>query len=124
MCYATKYTKELELLITNIKTSYEKMKTRYTELNKLFNQKYHELETRSSFNAAEGFYIAKELQDILQKRRLAKHELQRLEQLMSRIQPNNLLKSVTQAGIYIEKSKAINEEYTANFREESYEILQ
>jgi hypothetical protein len=124
MCYASKYSKELEMLILNIKGSYEKMKERYAELNEQFNQKYHELETRSSFNAAEGFYIAKDMQDILQKRRLAKHEMQRLELLMARVQPNALLKSVTQAGLKINKTKKLNEEYTANFKEEAFEILQ
>lgn len=124
MCYASKYSKELEMLILNVKGSHEKMKARYLELNEQFNQKYHELETRSSFNAAEGFYIAKDLQDILQKRRLAKHEMQRLELLMAKIQPNALLKSVTQAGLNINKSKKSCEEYTVNFKEESFEILQ
>jgi F0F1-type ATP synthase beta subunit len=124
MCYATKSLNKLQEAIDEIRQNRKIMRDRATELDRQLSQKYHELETRKAFNAAEGWYIAVEIQKILQKRRVAKGEFARLDSVYKSMNINQI-KHVTENCVKsVVKSKRRDDNYTVNFSEEAFEILQ
>lgn len=57
-----------------LKRNVGKLEKRYKELNKKFDTLYHELEKAPKFDMYKGYLKAKELQEVLQERRLVKGE--------------------------------------------------
>lgn len=49
-----------------------------SKLDKEVSRLYHDLESRGNLNAAEGYYVARDLQAILRKRRIVKQEIYEL----------------------------------------------
>ena len=80
MCLASKLVTELESTISKIQTEWEHLTEIQGQLERELNEAYHKLET-AKFNACEGYYLAKEIQTILRKRRLVKDELHTLRRI-------------------------------------------
>ena len=78
MCLASKFLTRFEELTCEMETEYQRLK----KLEHLYNEKlsnfYHQMET-AKFNAVEGYYKAKEIQDIVRQRRVIKDEIYRLK---------------------------------------------
>ncbi|WP_137743425.1 hypothetical protein [Robertmurraya siralis] len=113
MCLASKYINQLEGTLVGIKTDMKKLHEKLTEYNKSINEIYHDIEV-SNFNACEGFYFSKSLQEILQKRRLVKTELFRLEQL-HRALSRSVEDRVMNAKKKVEKSMNHSQEWFEKF---------
>jgi hypothetical protein len=80
MCLASKYIGEIDDLVERIKSDMQKLHNKRSEYDKKLSEFYHQLEIKK-FNACEGYYISKQLQEILQKRRLLKNELYRMQHI-------------------------------------------
>jgi hypothetical protein len=65
MCYAYN---SIALQIKQLEGAFSKLNEDLSQCDRDLSQFYHDVEVKS-FNAAEGYYIAKDLQQILHKRR-------------------------------------------------------
>ncbi|GLI82587.1 hypothetical protein ANABIO32_02740 [Rossellomorea marisflavi] len=113
MCVASRYINQLEDILVQIKTDLNKLNKKKAYYDKLFNEYYHKIET-AKFNACEGYYLAKNFQDILQKRRLIKSELHRMKSLQNYL-INTMSSKLPSAKRVVEKSKNTNQEWFENF---------
>ena len=64
--------------------------------DKKLNDHYHKVET-AKFNAAEGFYLAKELQDITRQRRMIKTELYKLKNVRKTLKMDSVIECTSKA---------------------------
>lgn len=80
MCLASKYLDQIEVMLEQIQGDMEKLRCKQSEYDKKLTDHYHKIEI-GKFNACEGYYLTKQLQEILQKRRLIKSELYRMDQM-------------------------------------------
>ncbi|WP_442636470.1 hypothetical protein [Rossellomorea marisflavi] len=113
MCVASRYLDQIEVMLKQVKSDLRKLKDKAIYYDRELSKIYHDVEIRK-FNACEGFYITKNLQDVLQRRRLVKKEMGRLEQVY-----NNLIKTADN-NFYkikrsVDKSKKSEESYLENF---------
>jgi prefoldin subunit 5 len=88
MCLASKYLGEIESVITRIEKDKKVLSERLSQLDKELSNVYHKIEV-SRFNACEGYYLAKQLQEVLHKRRIVKDELTRFRSLKDSLGLNN-----------------------------------
>lgn len=113
MCLATNYLNQIELIVEDVKGDMKKLNKKLSQCDKNISKLYHDLEV-SKFNACEGYYFAKNLQELLQKRRLVKSELHRLESIH-----NVLIQSVgdrlKKAKTVVEESKNKHKDWYTNF---------
>jgi hypothetical protein len=80
MCLASKYLNQLDNVIKDMNCDYKKLSVKLSEYDSLISEHYHKIET-TNFNACEGYYLTKQLQEILRKRRVIKHEMERLNSM-------------------------------------------
>ncbi|MGD6876988.1 hypothetical protein [Bacillus infantis] len=113
MCLASKYLGEIEKVITDLRKDKAKLQRKQSEYDKKLSEYYHKLET-AKFNACEGYYKTKELQSLLQKRRLVKHELHRMNQIEKYLS-KSLSDRIENARNVLNESIDYNAEYTQNF---------
>ncbi|PKR82426.1 hypothetical protein [Heyndrickxia camelliae] len=111
MCIATKYLNELESMISNIEKDFQKLREEAQKYDKELAEYYHTVEHKV-FNAAEGYYIAKELQILLRKRRLVKNELSSMDSLIKTLGLGNLHNKLTHSTKHVEKVRKKNKDYT------------
>ncbi|PLR72162.1 hypothetical protein [Bacillus sp. UMB0728] len=114
MCLASKYFDQIEVMLKAIDGDIEKLCKKQAEYDRMINQYYHHLET-TKFNACEGYYIAKNFQTELQKRRLVKGELSRLQTLKEALQSQAVNKSLHKAKSTVKKSKEKGRKWCKNF---------
>lgn len=81
---------KLEELTSEYVAEKKKLEKMQSRLDKEINKFYHNLESRGNFNAAEGYYIAKDLQELLKKRRVVKQELYTLRMVNNNLQFNKI----------------------------------
>lgn len=81
MCIALEYLNRFIEIHNQMLADYEVLKRKQIEVEHRLNRKYHEIE-KQKFNAVQGYALAKELQDILQERRIVKHELSKMQILL------------------------------------------
>ena len=84
MCLANKFLTRFEELSNEMEKEYKRLKRLNSEYDKKMNNFYHKLEV-VKFNAAEGYYLAKEMQDIARQRRVIKNELYKLQAVADRM---------------------------------------
>jgi flagellar biosynthesis chaperone FliJ len=123
MCYATKYLNNLKETVTELKKARNELRKKQQEYDLLLSEKYHELETKK-FNAAEGYYLAKGLQAILQERRVIKNELSRLDSIYTTLNVDHLVNSINKSNQNLIKIVDKNNTYTQNFDENVYKVVQ
>ena len=80
MCLANKFLTRFEELSEDVENEIAKMVKLLSVYDKKLSDHYHKVET-AKFNAAEGFYLTKELQEITRQRRMIKQELYKLNNL-------------------------------------------
>jgi hypothetical protein len=114
MCLASKYLSEIDSIITNIKSDMNKLNCKQSEYDKRISEIYHKLETKK-FNACEGYYISKELQDVLRKRRLVKQELFRMRDIYNTLAVESLNCKLPKAKKNIKKSNDLSKEWNDKF---------
>jgi len=103
MCKASKYLSELESLTTRIHNDYEKLCKKQSHYDKLLTEKYHQLEN-AKFNACEGYYHAKDMQEILRKRRIVKGERHKLDILYQSLKNQNISSVISKTRKGIDQS--------------------
>lgn len=84
---AIEHMTKLEEVVVGIKDDYRKLKSKLIELDQDISSFYHRLE-HENFNAVEGFYRAKEIQELYRKRRVVKQEIYDLNRVNDHIVPN------------------------------------
>lgn len=120
MCKASKYLTELETLTTRIHNDFELLSKKQSEIDKLLSEKYHQLEN-ANFNACEGYYHAKELQEILRQRRVIKGELSRMNILHATLKQQGIMKSLNKTKTSIQNSKVSGSKFIGSWID-SYDI--
>ncbi|MBD1379156.1 hypothetical protein [Metabacillus arenae] len=123
MCYASKHLKELKKNLENIQNLKEELSKKQSQYDQLLSEKYHELEVKN-FNAAEGYYLAKGLQAIVQERRIIKNELAKLNSLSNTLNIDQLLTKVEKSDKNICRLRNRNTTYIKNFSKESLSLVQ
>jgi predicted RNase H-like nuclease (RuvC/YqgF family) len=111
---ASKYLKEFDSVVTNIKSDISKLQKKQSQYDKRISEIYHKLETMK-FNACEGYYISKELQDILRKRRLVKQELYRMNGICNTLPLDSFKKKLPMAKADLKKSNDLSKEWNDTF---------
>lgn len=114
MCLASRHINSIEEILKGIEDDHAKLVKKLSEYDKTISNIYHDLETRK-FNAAEGYYIAKDLQDIVQKRRLVKDELYRLRELHKSLEATCLNEKIPQIKKATKKAKNRAKNWCKNF---------
>jgi hypothetical protein len=71
---------------------------------------YHKIENMN-FNACEGYYLTKQLQEILRKRRIVKDEMSRLFTLSQTLNTKKLNNSINTCKSQINKAKKKSHNY-------------
>ncbi|MED1863306.1 hypothetical protein P4V41_07540 [Fictibacillus nanhaiensis] len=123
MCYATKYINQLEQLVRDIKGKHKELGKKLSAIDKQVNVFYHDLEQRPAFNAVEGYYIAKDLQLLLQQRRVIKSELLRLHTMIKSLEINHVRSKLPKTIKNVNELVETNSRYETNFKEEAYMVL-
>lgn len=114
MCMASTYVRKIETITEELERDLNKLRLKQSETDKLVNKAYHKLET-TKFNACEGYYIAKDLQNLLQKRRLIKSELYRMEKIYSQLEISKVKESVPKTKKMLKRSKNRGKDWFSNF---------
>lgn len=96
MCVANRYLKRFEELVTEVDQEHKRLSELRSVYDKKLSDYYHKVETKK-FNAAEGYYLAKELQEIVRQRRVIKDELYKLNNLRSTLQLNSIVEQTLTA---------------------------
>jgi hypothetical protein len=90
MCLASKYLNQLNEVAKGIEDDYKKLSMKQSEYDISISELYHKIEA-SNFNACEGYYFSKQLQELLRKRRAIKNEIVRLNSLKDTLNLRNSL---------------------------------
>jgi hypothetical protein len=120
MCKASKYLNELESLTARINADFELLNRKQSEIDKILSEKYHELEN-ANFNACEGYYHAKQLQQVLRQRRVIKGEMARMNILHNSLKQLGVPKTINKAKMSIENSNKSGEKFIGSWID-SYSI--
>lgn len=99
------------------------LRSKQQKYDKLLSEKYHELEVKN-FNAAEGYYLAKGLQAILQERRVVKHELGRIDSICKTLNIEHLKNSIHKCDKNVQALIDKNDTYTESFNKEAFSVIQ
>lgn len=111
MCKASKYVNEIDRIIRQIQSDRSKLGSKLSEYDKEISRIYHKIETMK-FNACEGYYLSKELQTVLHKRRLVKNEGDKLKSLLQSL---GALSNVKNAKNNVNKLIKKHKDYTYEF---------
>jgi predicted RND superfamily exporter protein len=103
MCKASKYLSELDNLVNNINKDFELLSKKQSEYDSMLSDIYHKIEN-ANFNACEGYYLTKQLQELLRKRRVVKDEFSRLNTLRQLL-GNSLHRQINNSKQSIGKAK-------------------
>ena len=127
MCLANKFLTRFEELSNEMESEFQRLKKLEVVYNKKLNEHYHDMET-AKFNAVEGYYKAKELQDIVRQRRVIKNELYKLTRVREKMRLNTIIQrsnTARQSLSHIHKHEENNDwsrEWKDNYRVEDLDI--
>jgi len=124
MCLASKYLTGMREAVTEIENGVKELTELQSFYDKELSEVYHRLETEK-FNASEGYYFAKRLQEILQKRRVVKKELANLKSLSMSKDFVSVKKSLNDANSNLQRRKKSSDEkeYMKNFQFDINDVL-
>jgi hypothetical protein len=114
MCLAKKYINDFGNLHQSLLDDQSKLTTMLSEVDRKISQIYHKIET-SKFNAAEGFWYAKQLQRALQERRVIKNEFYNLKHLADCLNGLKLKTKLNEREQKLKHYLSKQENYTSNF---------
>lgn len=114
MCLASKYLNEINSIVTNLKSDMDKLGNKQSHYDKRINEIYHKLET-TKFNACEGYYISKDLQETLRKRRLVKAEYFRMKGIYDTLRIEMFDKQLPKANANVKKSIDVSKNWVDKF---------
>jgi hypothetical protein len=103
MCLASNYIGKFEEILEDFHSEHKRLSEEVSRYNTMVSDHYHKIETMK-FNACEGFYLAKQLQELLRKRRLIKDEFCKINSLRQ-IMVDKVQGSLEKSKTSVEKSK-------------------
>lgn len=115
MCKASEYLNQLDSIVRNIDREYSRVSKKQQEYDLMLSDHYHKIET-ANFNACEGYYLTKELQEILRKRRVIKDELARLNSLRDGIKIGGMHSQINKSKKNLEKHKKAASEWKKDWK--------
>jgi cell division protein ZapA (FtsZ GTPase activity inhibitor) len=122
MCIANQHLNQLTETHKMIRSDRDILSNRQSELDQLISAIYHEIEV-ANFNAAEGFYFCKKLQEALQERRIIKNELGNMNSLIQMLELNKLGNKLNSAKQRLNQHSQKNMEYISNFKVKPEEVI-
>ena len=96
MCIANKFLTRFEELSNELEAEFQRLLKLRAEYDKKISDHYHKVET-AKFNAAEGYYLAKELQHIARQRRIIKNELYKVRNLREMMKMDTVMEDTSKA---------------------------
>lgn len=115
MCKASKYLNELDNLVKSIDQDYELLSKKQSYYDSMVAEHYHKIENMN-FNACEGYYLTKQLQEILRKRRIVKDELARLLTLKQTLNIRKVHNTINHSKQCINKAKKKSEKWQQDWK--------
>lgn len=106
MCLADNYLEQIQSIIVDFHNKEKRLREQYSTCDKAVIDLYHQIEM-SNFNACEGYFYAKRLQEVLRKRRAIKMELQKLQSFNDNINLNYLKNAINKTKKKL-KNKEVN----------------
>jgi prefoldin subunit 5 len=76
---------DMDVAMMTLDNNVKRLRERYQVLNRRFDSLYHKIETAPKFDMYKGYLYAKELQEVLQERRIVKSELKIAERAFEKI---------------------------------------
>src|SRR5690606_9797771 len=104
------YIVQIESIVQKYDSEYQKLAERLSHYDKLISEHYHKVET-TNFNAVEGFYLSKNLQELLHKRRVIKNEMYRVN-----ILKRNISATLGNTRVQMEDFKQNHQEWQKNWK--------
>lgn len=96
MCIATKLAGELDSLLLNLDFEHKKFKDLRSNIDRKLNQFYENVRNAGNFNIVQGYHLTKELQLILQERRIIKNELEKINGMYLKLQALGISETVNE----------------------------
>lgn len=115
MCKASKHLEELNTVINSIKNDHKLLSEKVSHYDTLLSDHYHRIETMN-FNACEGYYLTKQLQEILRKRRIIKDEFSRVNTLMQTLEITRMNTAINKSKQSIHKAKKKSAEWQQDWK--------
>lgn len=112
MMDAKSHIENLSATYKSIKADFDKANKAVSEVDRELSDKYHEIELSKSFNVVQGYKHAKEIQEILKKRRILKGEAARMNAIMGVIKSMQFEENLSQMGQRLTKSLKKHAEIT------------
>jgi len=106
------YIGKIETLMQKYDQDCQKLAERQSYYDKLISEHYHKVETMK-FNACEGYHLSKQLQELLQKRRVIKNEMYRLN-----ILKKNINSTLGDSRVSLEECTQRQREWQKNWKHE------
>lgn len=112
MCKAKNLIEELKGTSNKINDEYKRLKELLSKYDKELSEMYHNLETKLKMNASEGYFVAKELRDLLQKRRIVKNELEYYKSIRDTLNISSINVGLNRAKHNIDRLQKKHADYT------------
>lgn len=114
MCLASEYLSQIQGVFQEVEKKTRELNHMLSTIDKEISDVYHDLETRS-FNAVEGYYIAKNIQGLVRRRRLVKHEIQKMGVLQRSFVNSKQRGRLKQVKGSVKQTSTGNKSYTAGW---------
>jgi hypothetical protein len=115
MCKASKHLEEIDNVIKSIKYDHKLLSEKVSKYDIAISDHYHKIET-VNFNACEGYYLTKQLQELLRKRRIIKDEFSRLNALMQTLEVARMHNSINKSKQSITEAKKKSAEWQRDWK--------
>jgi hypothetical protein len=104
MCKAISFSEGLITEINRLKSEFRALHEQQSIFDTTINKIYHEIEF-SNMNASQGYNKAKELQDILRKRRKTKLEISKFQVLFNTLKVDDIHKEAKKIKLAVEQTE-------------------
>ena len=115
MCKASKLLNEIKESTNSINQEHDRLNNLCKKYDQDLSSMYHKIESKGKFDACTGYYIAKEIQLLLQKRRITKHERDNYKSIIQSMNIKSLTSIVEKASNNVKKLNDKNRPYTCDW---------
>jgi predicted nucleic acid-binding Zn-ribbon protein len=122
MCLAKDHLEAINNVMSNLERDYELLKSKQSELDAKLSTMYHEVEVLK-FSGVGGYKKLRQLQILLRERRVVKHELAQMQQVMHHITPKSIIEKIHKTSGNVGKSDAGNQAYRIGWNIKIEDIL-
>lgn len=123
MCRAKDLIDELKEVSDQINKEFYKLSNLVSKYDKELSRMYHKLEQKQKMNASEGYLIARDLRDLLQKRRIVKQELDYYKSVRNTLDIKKMYANLNKAEQNIDNLQKRHEDYRKGWKVDIEDVL-